>query len=59
MSTLLVPLVAHEGTQLPINAAPTHGVPAIAERGTRGSSLMTPLGLVEDKQQDVNVIVSL
>ncbi len=59
MSTVLVPLVAHEGTQLPINAAPTRGVPVISEKGTRGSSLMMPLGLVEGRQQDVNVMVGL
>ncbi len=47
MSEVQLPLVEEEGTQLPINAAPTHGVPAIAEGGTRGPSLMTPLGLVE------------
>ncbi len=47
MSEARLPLVEHEGTQGPINAAPTHGVPAIAEGGTRGPSLMTPLGRVE------------
>lgn len=47
MSAVLSPLAEDERKRLPINAAPVHGVPAIAEGGTRGSSLITPLGLVE------------
>lgn len=60
MSTVLEPLVEHEGTQAPRTAAPTRGVPAIADRGARGPSLMQDIaGLAEGRQHDANAPVSL
>jgi hypothetical protein len=59
MSAGMSPLVVNEGKRSPVTAAPAHGVPAIAKGGARGPSLMTPLGLVEGRHQNVNVMVSL
>lgn len=41
MSAVLLSLVAEERKRLPVDAAPVHGAPAIAERGARGPSLTT------------------
>jgi hypothetical protein len=41
MNAMSLPLVENERKQLPLNAAPVHGVPAIAEGGARGPSLLT------------------
>ena len=41
MNVVQLPLVEHEGSTSPINAAPVHGVPMIAEGGARGPSLTT------------------
>ena len=50
MRAVWLPLVEDERKQLPDNAAPVQGVPAIAEGGTRGPSLMTSFGLMEKEQ---------
>lgn len=47
MSAVLWSLVADERKRLPVDAAPVHGVPAIAEGGARGPSLTTPWDLRE------------
>ena len=47
MRAVWLPLVEDERRRLPDNAAPVHGVPAIAEGGAGGPSLMTSWGLVE------------
>lgn len=46
MNAVGLSLVAHEGKRSAINAAPSEGVPAVAQEGARGPSLMTPLGLI-------------
>jgi len=50
MRAVWLPLVEDERKRLPDNAAPVQGVPAIAEGGTRGPSLMTSFGLMEKEQ---------
>ena len=50
MRAVWLPLVENERKRLPDNAAPVQGVPAIAEWGARGPSLMTSLGLMEKEQ---------
>lgn len=47
MRAVWLPLVEDERKQLPDHAAPVQGVPAVAEGGARGPSLMTALGLGE------------
>lgn len=46
MNTVRLPLVAHKGKRATINAAPSEGVPAVAQGAPGGPPLMTPLGLI-------------
>lgn len=50
MRAVWLPLVEDERERSPDNAAPVQGVPAIAERGTKGHSRTTSFGLREEAQ---------
>ena len=50
MRAVWLPLAENERKQLPDNAAPVEGVPAIAEGGARGPALLTSFGLMEKEQ---------